>query len=197
MAIDLSNIFSGGDIYNTVLRDVLGVHPTGDPVADSVYLLVLPLLTLYLFSDHVSKLLHVGHSKLKWVFMAIVFFFVINSGYYPVLADYAMFAFIALLIWGAWTFITGPKDKESGSAHPNDMKVYNMDVGGNKGSFLSRVGQFAKVTDHNDILRGLKQGTNADLRELERMKDRYLKEGKIREAKDIDEMIFRRKASAS
>ncbi len=119
--------FYNVDIYDTILRDILGVHPTGDVVADTVYLFVLPVLTLFLFSHHVSGLLSLGKSKLQYVFMAIVFFFVIQRGYYPFVAQYSLFAFVVLMIWGAWTFITGKKYDDKGN--PMNMKSYNMSVG--------------------------------------------------------------------
>lgn len=137
MPFDLSSLgFFDSDIYNTVLRDILGVRPTGDAVADSVYLLVLPLLTLYLFSEHVSQLLHAGKTRLKWVFMAIVFFFIVQRGYYPIVADYSLFAFIILLIWGVWTFITGSGKAEQGGGGAQQtahMGVYNMGVPSDRG----------------------------------------------------------------
>ncbi|MCK5333127.1 MAG: hypothetical protein KAJ24_01340 [Candidatus Aenigmarchaeota archaeon] len=118
--------FYNMDFYDTILRDILGVHPTGDVVADTVYLFILPVLTLFLFSHHVSGLLSLGKSKLQYVFMAIVFFFVIQRGYYPFVAQYSLFAFVILMIWGAWTFITGKKYDDKGN--PMNMKSYNMDV---------------------------------------------------------------------
>lgn len=163
MPWDFSSIFYGNDIYDTVLREILGVRPTGDPVKDSVYLVVLPLLTLYLFSSHVSSLMHLGKTKLKWVFMAIIFFFVVDRGYYRLLTDYAMFAFIALMIWGAWTFITSPKIEDEGgkgSGHGPNMGVYNMDVGGS-GGHRSYPGLII-----NDAVRGVKDSAGLTPLEL-------------------------------
>ena len=120
--------FYNTDIYDTVLRDILGVHPTGDVVADTVYLFILPVLTLFLFSHHIAGMMRLDKSKLQYVFMAIIFFFVVQRGYYPLVADYSMFAFIVLLIWGAWDFITGDKKSGKGSSG-NNMGTYNMGVG--------------------------------------------------------------------
>lgn len=124
--IDLYNL----DFYNFVLNEVLGVghKMTGNVVSDTVYLFILPVLTLFLFSNHVASMMQLGKSKLQYVFMAIIFFFVIEGGFYPIIADYAMIAFVILLIWGAWDFIVGKKKA-------NEMRVYNMGVGGGaKGS---------------------------------------------------------------
>ncbi|MCK5333739.1 MAG: hypothetical protein KAJ24_04460 [Candidatus Aenigmarchaeota archaeon] len=144
--------FYNVDFYDTILRDILGVHPTGDVVADTVYLFVLPVLTLFLFSHHVSGLLSLGKSKLQYVFMAIVFFFVIQRGYYPFVAQYSLFAFVILMIWGAWTFITGKKYDDKGN--PMNMKSYNMAVDGGS-STMSNIKTlvYDKIDPRSDLKR--------------------------------------------
>lgn len=146
MPLDLSSLgFFDNDIYNTILRDILGVRPTGDAVADTVYLVVLPLLTLYLLSDHVAVLFHAGKTKLKWVFMAIVFFFVIQKGYYPIVARYSLFAFIVLLAWGALTFILGRRYDDKGK--PQDFKAYGTEGSGGGSGIRGTIGNIATITD--------------------------------------------------
>lgn len=147
MPFDLSSLgFFDNDIYNTVLQDILGVRPTGDAVADAVYLLVLPLLTLYLLSDHVAVLFHAGKTKLKWVFMAIVFFFVIQRGFYPIVAKYSLFAFIVLLAWGALTFILGRRyDEKSGK--PQDFKAFGTEGSGVSSGIRGTIGNIATITN--------------------------------------------------
>ena len=142
--------FYNVDIYDTILRDILGVHPTGDVVADTVYLFVLPVLTLFLFSHHIAGMMRLDKSKLQYVFMAIIFFFVIQSGYYPFVARYSMFAFVVLMIWGAWDFITGKKN--SGSGH--NMRTYDMAVGGER-STLANIKDivYEKIDPRSDLKR--------------------------------------------
>ena len=144
--------FYNVDIYDTVLRDILGVHPTGDVVADTVYLFVLPVLTLFLFSHHVAGLMRLDKSKLQYVFMAIIFFFVVQRGYYPLVADYSMFAFIVLMIWGTWDFITGRKTGKSSSG--NEMRTYDMGVGGGGGLVRNiKTIAYDKLDPRSDIRR--------------------------------------------
>lgn len=160
--------FYNTDIYDTVLRDILGVHPTGDVVADTVYLFVLPVLTLFLFSHHVSSLLTLGKSKLQYVFMAIVFFFVIQRGYYPFVAQYSLFAFVVLMIWGAWTFITGKKYDDAGN--PKNMKSYNMGVQ-NSGGTSSTLSNFGKYTNKGYLGRRVAEAFGQEDKEIANLKN--------------------------
>ncbi len=199
--LDLYNM----DIYNLVLDEILGIghKMTGDVVADTVYLFVLPILTLFLFSHHIAGMMRLSKSKLQYVFMAIIFFFVVQRGYYPLVADYSMFAFIVLMIWGAWDFITGRKSGKSSSG--NDMGTYNMGVGSsdrdNKKSFLSRglnlVGSARNLTNAGTVMHNINKASGGEelvTVELEkRLVDLMKSGGSPKEIRELQETIAMRK----
>ncbi|MBR9702285.1 hypothetical protein GOV13_05185 [Candidatus Pacearchaeota archaeon] len=87
-----------------LLYGVLGITPTGDPAADAVYLLYLPMLTLYIFASFTMDTLAKGHRRLKPAFILMVYFYVIHEGLYRYFAMYSKALFVLALLIGLVPF---------------------------------------------------------------------------------------------
>ncbi|MCK4555529.1 MAG: hypothetical protein KAT83_02890, partial [Candidatus Aenigmarchaeota archaeon] len=129
---------------------------------------------------HIAGMMRLSKSKLQYVFMAIIFFFVVQRGYYPLVADYSMFAFIVLLIWGAWDFITGRKNGKSSSG--NDMGTYNMGVNNPGKRSVSGI-----VRDN--ITRKLKSATGLTNEAVNQQYQRAIEEGRGHDARNFQQVL--------
>ncbi|MBU4299975.1 hypothetical protein L6303_04965 [archaeon] len=101
------------DIYNGLLG-TLGVQPTGDPVADAVYLVLLPMVVIYLFIDQVIRRSRFGeNTKVKIIMMFITAFTIIHYKYYGLFAAFSMPLLVFVILWHTLGFVFGKKDKNS------------------------------------------------------------------------------------
>ncbi len=104
------------DIYNTLLSEILKVNPTGDPVNDAVYLVLLPTIVLYMYSDYVITRSRFGggSNKFKVILMFIVGFIIVREGFYPIFAGFSLPLLIIIMVFYAFGFIlSGRTDKVS------------------------------------------------------------------------------------
>jgi|GEM_PF-2042839 len=113
------------DIYGYLLN-ILGVTPTGDPVADAVYLVLLPMIVLYMYINKVvggSRFTehYLGSKKIETIIMFIIGFFIVREGYYPLFASFSMPLLIIIMLWHTLAFVFGKRNKgspgSSGSVH--------------------------------------------------------------------------------
>ncbi len=97
------------DIYSWLLEEVLKVSPSGDPVNDAVYLILLPMVVLYMYADFViSKSRFMGsHGKFKYIMMFIVGFVIVREGYYAFFASMSLPLLGLIMIWHAFSFVMG------------------------------------------------------------------------------------------
>lgn len=112
-AIDMSNL----DIYSAVFG-LLGVQTTGDPVNDAIYLLLLPLIVLYMYSDFViTRSRFFGqHGKFRYLLMLIVGYVIIQRGFFALFAAWSLPLLGIIMVWHAGSFIFGwgqAKDQNS------------------------------------------------------------------------------------
>ncbi len=105
------------DIYNWLLSEILKVNPTGDPVNDAVYLVLLPMVVLYLFVfETVGKSRFangkMGGGKVQLIIMFIMGFFIVREGYYPLFAGFSLPLLIIIMLYHTLSFIFGRKESE-------------------------------------------------------------------------------------
>ncbi|VVB60320.1 Uncharacterised protein [uncultured archaeon] len=97
------------DIYNTLLSEILKVNPTGDPVNDAVYLVLLPMVVLYMYCDYVITRSRFGgdkgQGKFKVIMMFIVGFIIVREGFYPIFAGFSLPLLIIIMVFHAGGFI--------------------------------------------------------------------------------------------
>lgn len=131
------------DIYNWLLTEILQVEPTGDPVNDAVYLVLLPLVVLYMYSDYViTKSRFMGsYGRFKYIFMFVVGFFIIREGYYKIFASFSLPLLIIIVLLNTFSFIFGG-GREAAEANEKYKVGYRSGGSGDgsgKRSFLSHV----------------------------------------------------------
>ena len=100
------------NIYNWLLVEVLKVNPTGDPVNDAVYLVLLPMVVIYMFVNHVvgsSRFGEAGKIGIKTIISFVIWFIIIRQGFYPIFAGFSLPLLYILMIWYAYSFIIGEK----------------------------------------------------------------------------------------
>lgn len=100
------------DLYNWLLEEVLKVNPTGDPVNDAVYLVLLPMVVLYMFVERTVHNSRFNNAKVEFIIMFIIGFFIVREGYYPLFAGFALPLLIIIMLWHAGGFILGRGSEE-------------------------------------------------------------------------------------
>jgi len=100
------------DIYNWLLVDILKVQPTGDPVNDSVYLVLLPMVVLYLYIDKVIGGSRFAGKKVEVIIAFIMGFFIIREGYYAAFASFSLPLLVIVMLWHTLSFILGHGNRD-------------------------------------------------------------------------------------
>lgn len=137
------------DIYNWLLVDILKVQPTGDPVNDSIYLVLLPMVVLYMYVDKVVGSSRFATKKIEVIIMFIMGFFIIREGYYPMFAAFSMPLLIIVMLWHTLSFVFGRKNKGAGggsgtSGHPTRQEIGS---GGNYSSNVHNIKSMMNLPD--------------------------------------------------
>ncbi len=101
------------DIYNWLLVEILKVQPTGDPVNDAVYLVLLQMVVLYMFVDYVAGSSRFKKPTVKLIIMFIMGFFIVREGFYPLFAGFSLPLLIIIMLLHMLSFIAG-KGKDEG-----------------------------------------------------------------------------------
>lgn len=117
------------DIYNWLLVDILKVQPTGDPVNDSIYLVLLPMVVLYMYVDKVVGSSRFATKKIEMIIMFIMAFFIIREGYYPMFAAFSMPLLIIVMLWHTLGFVFGKKNKGAASGGGGGGSHTRQEVG--------------------------------------------------------------------
>lgn len=104
MALDL-------DLYEGVFA-LLGVETSGNPVNDAVYLLLLPMVVLYLYTSFVIGRSRFGSMGVRFIMMFIVGYVIIEKGFYNLFATYSIYLLGIIMVWHVFGFVLGSKDKK-------------------------------------------------------------------------------------
>lgn len=127
------------DIYSWLLEEVLKVSPSGDPVNDAVYLILLPMVVLYMYADFViSKSRFMGsHGKFKYIMMFVVGFVIVREGYYAFFASMSLPLLGLIMIWHAFSFIMGWGHKPDDDGKRKNVETVGFQPGSGGGGGLS------------------------------------------------------------
>ncbi len=116
------------DIYNWLLVDILRLNSSqisGDPVNDAVYLVLLPMVVLYLYIDRVVHNSRFGDKGVEIIIMFIMGFFIVREGYYPMFAGFALPLLVIIMLWHTLAFIFGRENgiEKGGGGAPTTHKT--------------------------------------------------------------------------
>lgn len=128
------------DLYNWLLVDILQLSSnqiSGDPVNDAVYLVLLPMVVMYLFVWSTIHHSRFAGTSVTAILMFVVGFFIVREGYYSVFAAFSLPLLIIIVLWNSVGFILGRKDSLSGARGPE-----NSEVAAEKASMLKSLGNF-------------------------------------------------------